>query len=63
MGSRPIMQINWSGLIIFAAFCLLLWAVVSRPTWMPLAEGAATVLILLAIAGIAIPRLRKHRGM
>lgn len=57
------MQINWTGLIVFAAFCVLLGAALSRPTWTPVAEGVATVLILVALAGFLVPRLRKHRGL
>ena len=56
------MQINWTGLIVFTAFCVLLWAALSRPVWLPVAEGVATVLILLALAGFLLPKLRKHRG-
>ena len=56
------MQINWTGLIVFAAFCVLLWAVLSRPVWLPVAEGVATVLMLLALAGFLLPKLKKHRG-
>jgi len=29
---------------------------------MPLAEGVATVLILLGLAGFLLPRIRKSRG-
>ena len=57
------MQINWTGLIVFAGFCVALAAVISRPTWMPLAEGAATLLILLGLAGLLLPRIRKSRGV
>lgn len=57
------MQINWTGLVVFAAFCVLLGAALSRPAWMPVAEGVASVLILLALAGFLVPRLRKHRGL
>ena len=42
------MRINWVGLVVFAAFCVALVMVVSRPAWMPLGEAAATILILLA---------------
>jgi len=56
------MQINWTGLIVFTTFCVLLWAVLSRPVWLPVAEGVATVLILLALAGFLVPKLRKRRG-
>jgi hypothetical protein len=48
--TRIALQINWTGLIVFAGFCVALWAAVSRPTWMPLAEGVATILILLVLA-------------
>jgi hypothetical protein len=54
------MQINWSGVIVFAAFCVLLGTALSRPAWMPVAEGVATVLILFALAGFLIPRFRKR---
>ena len=37
------MQINWTGLVVFAAFCLVPGAAVSRPDWMPMAEGVASV--------------------
>ena len=56
------MQINWTGLIVVTAFLVLLWAALSRPVWFPVAEGVATVLILLALAGFLLPKLRKHRG-
>ena len=55
------MQINWTGLIIFTGFCVLLWAAISHPVWMPLAEGIATVLILLGLAGLLVPKIRKSR--
>jgi hypothetical protein len=54
------LRINWTGLIVFAGFCLALWAAISRPAWMPLAEGAATVLILFGIAGLLLPRVRRQ---
>jgi hypothetical protein len=57
------MQINWNGLVVFAAFCLLLWAALSRPDWMPVAEGVASVLILAALGGFLLPRVRKNRGV
>jgi hypothetical protein len=56
------MQIKWTGLIVFAGFCVALGAALSRPAWMPLAEGVATVLILLGLAGFLLPRIRKSRG-
>jgi hypothetical protein len=56
------MQVSWSGVAIFAAFFLFLWAALANPPWRPLAEAAATILILLGFAGIVIPRLRKYRG-
>ena len=56
------MQINWTGLLVFAAFCLLLGAALSRPDWMPLAEGVASVLILLALGAFVLPRVRNNRG-
>ena len=52
------MRINWVGLVVFAAFCVALVMVVSRPAWMPLGEAAATILILLALAGLLVPRTR-----
>jgi len=54
------MHINWTGLILFAGFCVAFWAAVSRPTWMPLAEGVATVLIVLALGGLVWPKVRRH---
>jgi hypothetical protein len=56
------MQVSWSRLAIFAAFCLVLWVALANPPWRPLAEAAAGVLILVGLAGIVIPRLRKYRG-
>jgi hypothetical protein len=56
------MRINWIGLVVFAAFCLALVAVVSRPDWMPLAEAAATILILSGLAGLWLQR-RRRRGV
>jgi len=56
------MQINWTGLLVFAAFGLLLGAELSRPDWMPAAEGIASVLILLALGAMVLPRVRKNRG-
>ena len=56
------MQIDWTGLLVFAAFCLLLGAALSRPDWMPAAEGIASVLILLALGAMVLPRVRKNRG-
>lgn len=56
------MQINRTGLIVFTAFCVLLWAALSRPAWLPVAEGVATVLILLGLAGFLLPRIR-NRGV
>jgi hypothetical protein len=56
------MQCSWTGVAIFAAFCLVLWVALADPTWRPLAEAAAGVLILVGFAGIVIPKLRKYRG-
>lgn len=56
------MQVPWSGIAIFSAVCLFLWVALANPTWTPLVEVAATVLILLGFAGIVIPRFRKYRG-
>ncbi len=56
------MQVSWTGVAIFAAFCLFLWVAPANSTWRPLAEAAATALVLLGFAGIVIPRLRKYRG-
>ena len=56
------MTINWTGLIVFAGFCVAVWAAASRPAWMPLAEGVGTVLILLGLAGFLLPIIRKNRG-
>jgi hypothetical protein len=56
------MQVSSSGLAIFAAFCLFLWVVLANPTWSPLAEIAATVLVLVGFGGIVMPRLKKYRG-
>lgn len=33
------MRINWIGLAVFIGFCVLLWAALSTPAWMPVAEG------------------------
>jgi len=57
------MQIKWTGLIVFVGFCMALGAALSRPAWMPLAEGVATVLILLGLAGFLLPRIRNRRGV
>jgi hypothetical protein len=56
------MQVPWSGVTIFGAFCLFLWVALANPTWTPFFEAAATVLVLVGFAGIVIPRLRKYRG-
>jgi hypothetical protein len=57
------MQVSWSGAAVFGGFCVLLSAALSRPEWSPLAEAGATVLILLGIAGVLEPRLKKpHRS-
>ena len=55
------MRINWTGVIVFTGFCGLLWTVLARPVWMPLGEGIATVLILLGLAGLLVPKIRKSR--
>jgi hypothetical protein len=57
------MRINWIGLAVFIGFCVLLWAALSTPAWMPVAEGVATVLILLGLAGLLLPKLRKSRDV
>jgi hypothetical protein len=54
------MQISWSGLILFAGFCVALWAAVSQSTWMPLAEGIATVVIVLALGRLLWPKVRRQ---
>jgi hypothetical protein len=56
-----LMHINWTGVIVFTGFCMLLWAVTARPAWMPLAEGIVTMLILLGLAGVLVPKNRKRR--
>jgi hypothetical protein len=56
------MHINWTGVTVFVGFCVLLWAVLSRPAWTPVAEGVATVLILIGFAGLFIPKLKRMRG-
>jgi hypothetical protein len=57
------MQVTWTGWIVFVGFCVLLWVVVSRPVWMPLGEAIATVLILLGLAGLLVPRVRTKRDV
>jgi uncharacterized membrane protein len=52
------MQVSWTGIVVFAAFCLALWFALARPAWMPAAEAAVTLLIMLGIAGILFPRVR-----
>jgi len=56
-------QIHWTGLAVFIACCLVVWAATTTPDWMPIAEGVASVLILLALAGFLIPRLGRNRGL
>ena len=53
-------QISWRGVTVFAAYCLLLSGAVSRPSWMPIAEAVATVLILFALAGFLVPWVTKR---
>jgi hypothetical protein len=57
------MHLNWTGVTVFAGFCFLLWAALSRPTLMPIAEGIATVLILLGLAGFLLPKAAKRRDV
>jgi hypothetical protein len=57
------MQISWTGVVVFVAFCVALWLALSRPPWMPAAEAVATVLIMLGIGGVLLPRLRRSRGL
>ena len=61
--SQSKMQVTWTGWIVFVGFCVLLWVVVSRPVWMPLGEAIATVLILLGLAGLLVPRVRTKRNV
>lgn len=56
------MRINWKGLVVFLGFCFLLWAALSNSAWTPLAEGVATVLVLIGLAGFFLPRLKNLRG-
>jgi hypothetical protein len=58
------MRINFMGLVVFLGFCFLFWAALSNSawTWTPLAEGVATVLILIGFAGLFVPKLKKMRG-
>jgi ABC-type uncharacterized transport system permease subunit len=57
------MQINRTGLMVFTAFCVLLWAAISQSAWMPVAEAVATVLILLGLAGILVPKINKQNDV
>jgi hypothetical protein len=52
------MQVSWAGVTVFVAFCIALWLALARPVWMPAAEAIVTVLILLGIAGVVLPRVR-----
>jgi len=49
-------------LVVFLGFCFLLWAALAHSAWTPVAEGVATVLILVGFAGLFIPKLKKMRG-
>jgi hypothetical protein len=49
------MQVSWSGVVVFAAFCLMLWVAMERPAFTPVAEIVATVLIALGITGVMAP--------
>jgi hypothetical protein len=52
------MQVSWTGIFVFIAFCVALWFALARPVWMPAAEAIVTVLIVLGIAGVLMPRVR-----